>query len=80
MSVDGMVVWDDGVCECGRDLGACRRDPYVTRECVEADAEMAGFYSESQTKEKQFSQMETDEVIEAELAKMKASKSKKKEG
>lgn len=63
-------------------VASCRRFAELEEkiERMEADAEMAGFSSESQTKEKQFSQMETDEVIEAELAKMKASKSKKKEG
>ncbi len=48
-------------------------------ERMEADAEMAGFSGGTQTKEKQFAQMEADEEIEAELASMKAKKTKKKE-
>jgi len=49
-------------------------------ERMEADAEMAGFSGAAHTTEKQFAQMETDAEIEAELSKMKAAKSKKKEG
>jgi phage shock protein A len=62
-------------------VASCRRFAELEEkiERMEADAEMAGFNSATQTKEKQFAQMETDEEIEAELAKMKASKSKKKE-
>ncbi len=49
-------------------------------ERMEADAEMAGFSGAAQTSESQFAKMETDEAIEAELAKLKASKPKVKEG
>lgn len=45
-------------------------------ERMEADVEMAGFSGSTQTAEKQFSKMETDEAIEAELAKLKAKKKK----
>jgi phage shock protein A len=48
-------------------------------ERMEADAEMAGFSGAGLSKEKEFSQMENDEEIEAELASMKAKKTKKKE-
>jgi phage shock protein A len=48
-------------------------------ERMEADAEMAGFSGAGISKEKEFSQMENDEEIEAELASMKAKKTKKKE-
>ena len=48
-------------------------------ERMEADAEMAGFSGSSFSTEKQFSEMERDESIEAELASMKAKKNKKKE-
>lgn len=48
-------------------------------ERMEADAEMAGFNGAGISKEKEFSQMETDEEIEAELASMKSKKTKKKE-
>jgi len=48
-------------------------------ERMEADAEMAGFSGAAQSAEKQFSEMERDEAIEAELASMKAKKNKKKE-
>lgn len=43
-------------------------------ERMEADAEMAGYSGGTQTAEKQFSQMETDEAIEAELAQLKTKK------
>jgi phage shock protein A len=45
-------------------------------ERMEADAEMAGFRGNSQSSENQFAKMETDEAIEAELAQLKASKTK----
>lgn len=63
-------------------VATCRRFAEFEEkiERMEADAEMAGFDASGHTVEKQFSAMETDEAIEAELAKMKASKSKKKEG
>ena len=48
-------------------------------ERMEADAEMAGFSGAGLSKEKEFSKMEKDEGIEAELASMKAKKTKKKE-
>ena len=45
-------------------------------ERMEADAEMAGFRGNNQNSETQFAKMETDEAIEAELAQLKASKTK----
>jgi phage shock protein A len=45
-------------------------------ERMEADADMAGFRGNNQTSESQFAKMETDEAIEAELAQLKASKTK----
>ncbi|MHC1691552.1 MAG: PspA/IM30 family protein [Sphaerochaetaceae bacterium] len=46
-------------------------------ERMEADAEMAGYSGTVDTSEKQFSKMENDEAIEAELATLKSSLTKK---
>lgn len=49
-------------------------------ERMEAEAEMAGFTGTARTAETEFAQMEKDETIEEELARLKASRNTKKEG
>jgi phage shock protein A len=60
-------------------VSSCRKFAELEEkiERMEADAEMAGFSGSAHSTEKQFSQMESDEAIEAELASMKAAKTKK---
>ncbi len=60
-------------------VSSCRKFAELEEkiERMEADAEMAGFSGSVHSTEKQFSQMESDEAIEAELAGMKAAKTKK---